>query len=269
MLFVETIQKTFLKFVRKVFEKNRYKHVQNPVDNCKSSAIARLNSENSGFDINFRSTDPGLAGLETKCQRIKKMKTRKTAALKLSQVEEKINEYFEKRNAELIAKGGKPRLGPQAVLKDDMLLVMQLVVMPQLGQNLRLDLRDSLIVELVGLTTRRAQDVRLKLKEAGVLWFPKWSKPKKKGDYPTWMVEIEFLEFVNEVKKKRVIKNSKYTAEYNKMVKEVRGAFYRTLKEELEEGDKLPTTEDFIKTSYRILDAKLATLGLTKADFLK
>jgi hypothetical protein len=126
-----------------------------------------------------------------------------------------------------------------------------------------------LIGELVGLKARRAQDVRLKLKAAGILWFPKSSKPKKKGDYPTWMVEIEFLDFINEVKKKRVIKNSKYTAEYHTILKEVRGFYYHELKEELEEGDKLPTTEDFIRTSYRILDAHLATLGLTKDDLLK
>lgn len=197
------------------------------------------------------------------------MKTRKTATLKLAQVKEAINTYFEKRNAELIARGGKPRLGPQEVLKDDMILVMQLVVIPQLSENLRLNLRDELIVELVGLTTRRAQDVRLKLKEAGILWFPKSSRPKKKGDYPTWLVEIEFLDFINEVKKKRVVVNSKYNATYHKLLKEVRGDFYRTLNEMLEPGDKRPTTEEFIQISYRLLDEELNRLGLSKEDLLK
>lgn len=184
-------------------------------------------------------------------------------------IKERVNEYFENKNAIMIAEGRKPRLGLQEKLRKEMIEVVEFVIIPQLENSFRLDLNDKLLAEKLGISERRAKTVRLELKAAGITWFPKWSKPKKKGDYPWWMLQKNYIIFKTlkdeGVKIKKKVKNRKYKPLYYKYYSEATAEAYR----ELEEWDMIVSIQEYMARVYQILNNKLEQNGLTKEMLLK
>lgn len=188
--------------------------------------------------------------------------------IKMEAIKEKINEYFENKNAMMIADGKKPRLGLQEKLRKEMFEVVE-VINKQLEDSFRLDLSDKLLSEAIGVSQRRAKQVRLELKAAGITWFPEWSRPKAKGQYPWWMLQQEFIAFKSfsseDIKIKKKIKNRKYKPQYYIYYSEAKVEAYQ----ELEEWDMVVSIQEYMRMVYQILNRKLERNGLTKEMLLK
>lgn len=189
--------------------------------------------------------------------------------IKMKAIKEKINEYFENKNAMMIAEGRKPRLGLQEKLRKEMIDVVELVISKQLENSFRLDLNDKLLAEEIGVSERRAKTVRLELKAAEIIWFPEWSRPKAKGQYPWWMLQKDYIIFKilkdEGVKIKKKVKNRKYKPLYYKYYSEATAEAYQ----ELEEWDMIVSIQEYMTMVYQILNKKLERNGLTKEMLLK
>lgn len=188
--------------------------------------------------------------------------------IKIEAIKEKIDEYFESKNAMMIAEGRKPRLKLQEKLREEMLDVVE-VINKQLEDSFRLDLNDKLLSEAIGVSERRAKQVRLELKAADITWFPEWSKQKKKGQYPWWMLKKEFITFKSlkdeGIKVKKKVKNRKYKPLYYKYYSEATAEAYA----ELEEWDMIVDIQEYMSMVYSILNKNLKKDGLTKEMLLK
>lgn len=189
--------------------------------------------------------------------------------LKIKEIKNQINKYFEDKNTKMISDGKKPRLSVQEKLKNEMFDFVEFVINEQLEESFRLDLNDRLVSEKIGVSERRAKQVRLELKAAEIIWFPEWSRPKKKGQYPFWMVEKDFIVFKDlrdeGIKVKKKVKNRKYKPLYYKYYSEATAEAY----EELEEWDMIVGIQEYMTMVYRILNNNLKRDGLSKEMLLK
>lgn len=183
--------------------------------------------------------------------------------LRRAQVERAITTHFQNKNDATLLAGGRLRLASQAKMTEQLLSIVFGIIDVQLEHGFRLNLNDEIISEYVGVSERRAQTLRLELKEIGIVWFPEWSRPKKKGDYPYWMVAVDFLNF--EKKEKKTPKNRKYVQKYYDLRKAACKAVYA----DLVELDCYITMAAFMQDAYKRLDEKLEYLGLSKADLLR
>ena len=201
--------------------------------------------------------------------RIYSPKKAKFENIDVKAIREKIAEHFENKNIKMIEQGKKPRLGLQEKLKNEMMSVVELVIAEQLEHSFRLDLSDKLLAEKIDVSERRAKVVRLELKAAGITWFPEWSRPKAKGQYPWWMLQQEYIIFKdlsNEgIKVKKKVKNKKYKPLYYKYYSEATAEAYA----ELEEWDMIVGIAEYMTMVYKILNENLERDGLTKEMLLK
>lgn len=183
--------------------------------------------------------------------------------LRRAQVETAITAHFQKKNDALILAGGKPRLATQFKKIEEMLSIVFGIIDVQLEDGFRLNLNDKIISEYVGVSESRAHQLRMELKAAGVIWFPEWSRPKKAGDYPYWMVVETFLNF-DKIEKKTP-KNRKYVQKYYDLRKDACKEVYA----ELVDFDVCVTMATFMQAAYAKLAQKLEDLGLTRAALLR
>lgn len=186
-------------------------------------------------------------------------------SLQLEEIELRINSHFTLRNAEMILEGKTPRIAPQEKLKLEMITFIEEIILPQLETGFRLDLSDKLVNETLNIPARRVKQIRLELKAAGIIWFPKWSKPKKLGDYPYWMVQKEFINFVEFAEKVSNPRTSKYNNHYCMLLDQAKKECY----DDLVEYENYVTVQQYMVMVYTNLNMKLAKLGLTKTDLLK
>jgi hypothetical protein len=187
-------------------------------------------------------------------------------SLDIEAIEYAIQEHFARKNAISAAQGIKPRLGQQEKMITEMMDTVRNVIAPQIEEQFRLDLSDSTITREVSIPARRAQKIRLELKAAGIIWFPKWSRPKKKGDYPYWMAVMTFIVFTDLVKKTRMPKTSKT---YNQQYCDLYDQAVIDLFSDQDLKDACWTIREFMVGLNKILNGKIEALGLTKADLVK
>lgn len=183
---------------------------------------------------------------------------------KFSLIKEVIEKDFKQSNVESLENGIKPRLKPQEKLIEDMLDFVEIIIDPQIKDHFVLDLSDKRVSEKMGVNKRRAKQIRLELRRLNIIFFPEHSRPKKKGDYPMWMVRSKYIEFNEEKFEKRIVKNSKYIASYENIKKEARRRAY----EILEENGYVTGAVWGIVVEQEI-KAVLRDMKKTKEDFLK
>lgn len=182
-----------------------------------------------------------------------------------SRVNKAIKEYFDNKNANSASKGKRAKIACQKVLMHEMKQVVFEVIEPQLANGYRLDLNDTLISETLGVVKRRGAQLRALLKEAGIIFFPPWSKTWKKGQYPLWMLRKEFINYYKEKPKaKRVVKNPKYNPQYYTLFKAACKEVYR----DLVEADAYITIREYMMTAYMTLNNNLARMGIPKESLL-
>lgn len=182
-------------------------------------------------------------------------------------VKEKINEYFDEKNKELESKGKKPRLAVQEKLKREMTEFVFEIINEQLEYSFTLDLNDRLVADKINVSERRAKQIRLELKNAGLIWFPEWSRPKAKGHYPKWMLAKEFIEFEKFDKEKQVskAKNKKYKSLYYSYYEDAKKEAYN----ELIDRDLYVDIRSFMVRVHELVSENLALDNLDKEMLLK
>lgn len=189
-----------------------------------------------------------------------------TKNLNFDKIYSKVEEFFKKGNEELEAQGKKPRLGAQNKMKEELKSFITEVIAPQYDHVTRLDLNDKLIAEKVKVSERRAKQLRLKLKEIGVIFFYEETKQKKPGDYPVWLVRKEFINFENqenEVKAKK--KCTKYKALFYKIEAEVVKDLFKYMRD----NKRAMSIAQYSAYKNSNVTQRLAHLGLTRSDLLK
>jgi hypothetical protein len=150
-------------------------------------------------------------------------------------------------------------------LKSEMLQVVNLVIAPQLADSWRLDLSDKRIKLALGISDRRAKQVRLELKAAGIIWFPEWSRPRKEGHYPYWMIYKKFVKVAKPEKKKFTPKTSKkYNQSWCLMYDQAKKEVFA----DLDLYSMRVTVKQFMIMVYRTIDSYISRLGLLKESFL-
>lgn len=185
-------------------------------------------------------------------------------------VRSKLRVFVEREQTKLSSSERKVRATTSDRLLKDMIEFVMKVIEPQLKKGFRLDLSDELVQKKIGVTRSRSKVLRLKLKDAGVIWFPEWSRPKKPGHYPLWLVAKDFLVYQTSPEKRKTKKereeemNSRYHPEYFKIYSEVCSEVYR----DLEEDDRFVTLKEYMIEVNIRLNLKLKTMGLTR-DMLK
>jgi hypothetical protein len=189
--------------------------------------------------------------------------------IKIEKVLAKISEHFESKNAASIAAGIKPRPGTQRRMKEEMMAIVELVIAPQLARSFRLDLSDDFISARLEMSERRAKYLRSEMKDAGLIFFPEYSKPKKAGDYPIWMLEKEFIVFVDLDEAGIKVKKSERFKKYKPLYFRLYTAACKDVYQELEEYDICIDIRTFMNDVYKRLNAELEFRGLTKEMLLK
>lgn len=151
--------------------------------------------------------------------------------------------------------------------KSLLIAAMFLAVDPQLksGTSFKLDLSDNFLSKRLDVTTNQATRIRAELKSAGLIFFPEWSRPKKEGDYPCWLVKHEYMTFMETEKVKRAVVNRKYQPLYYVVKDDAQREVYSMLSE----YDAVITMKVFMQLVYKTLDEKLAELGIEKAQLLR
>lgn len=189
--------------------------------------------------------------------------------VKMKEIKEQIGLYFDDKIAGLIAEGKTPRLALQKKLEQEMIDLVEYVIIPQLENSFRLDLNDKLLAEKLGISERRAKTVRLELKAAEITWFPEWSRPKKKGQYPWWMLQKHFIIFKNlneDVEQpKKAPKKQKYQPLYYQYLAEAKAETYASL----EEWDMIVSVKEYMIMVYETLNQNLERDKLRKEMLLK
>lgn len=176
-----------------------------------------------------------------------------------------INHYFAKNLADSKAAGRRSRLKDHNKLKYEMYQFLLLIVLPQFGDNPRLDLNDELVSKELDVSERRAKQIRLKLKEAGIVEFPEWSRPKKKGDYPYWMIVRRFIQLPIRMKRTFTPKTSK---KYNQTWCRLYDQAKKVVFADLELYSMRVTVQQFMVMVYQTLNKHISYMGLTKESFL-
>lgn len=187
-------------------------------------------------------------------------------SLDLESIELAIMEHFARKNEKAVSEGRRVRKADQEKMITGMMGIVSNVIAPQIEEAFRLDLSDRLIGEELGFAPRRSKQLRLELKDAGVVWFPEWSRQKKAGDYPYWMLTYSFIIFRNVEKKAKTAKTSKT---YNQRYCDLYEAACKAAYAELVEYQAVVTIRQFMANVYRILNDHLDANGITKESLKK
>jgi hypothetical protein len=183
----------------------------------------------------------------------------------MGSVEKALNKHFAIRLFAAKAAGRRSRLADLNKLKDQMKQFLSLVIAPQIQKDFRLDLNDEMISRELGVSERRAKQIRLELKAAGIIDFPEWSRPKKKGDYPYWMVVRSFIQFPIKKRRTFVPKTSK---KYNQIWCRIYDQAKKVVFADLELYSMRVTVQQFMVMVYQTINKHIARMGLTKESFL-
>lgn len=185
--------------------------------------------------------------------------------LDLEKIEKVISEHFATKANAARAESRRVRTLNHNRLKAEMLQVVNLVIAPQIEKGYRLDLCDKIITSTLNVSDRRAKQIRLELKDAGITWFPEWSRPRKEGDYPYWMVVKDFIIIPRPEKKKFKPKTSKkYNQSWCRMYDQAKKDVFA----DLELYSMYVTVKQFMMMVYQTIDSYISRLGLTKQSFL-
>jgi hypothetical protein len=181
-------------------------------------------------------------------------------------VETAINSHFDTKNELKIAAGGRPRLADQAKMKMQMMLIVTQVITPRIAESFRLHLDDLAVTEELNISARRAKQLRLELQDAGIVWFPEWSRPKRPGHRPYWMLVQSFIKWPEVEMKAKTAKTSKT---YNQTYCVMFEAACKKAYAQLVRDDRYIMIREFMPMVYGILNADLATAGITKESLKK
>lgn len=186
----------------------------------------------------------------------------------LDSIIEKIDKYYEDYNKKLEAEGRFPRLSSQGKMKFELIEFVEKVIVPCLiTGRWNLDLSDSNVCERMNVSERRAKQLRLKLKEMDIIFFPPNTKQKKVGDYPLWMLRKDFINF-----KKREYKKSERDLERSKYIPlfwEYYNLACQEVYVELEERDWCLSIQSFIVEVWAKLDEILVRENTSRDQLLK
>lgn len=187
-------------------------------------------------------------------------------SLKLGNAKATISKHFAAKIAKAKTRGKRSRIANIRKMQFEMSQVLELVVAPQISKDFRLDLSDTKISETLNVSERRSKQLRLELKAARVAWFPEWSRPKKKGDYPYWMLFKEFINFPSKTKRSFTPKTSK---KYNQRWCRLYDLAKKEVFAELESLDARVTVKQFMMMVYHTVNSYIKQLGLTEAQILR
>lgn len=201
-----------------------------------------------------------------KMTRIISTEALKIRTLNIAKAKKTITAHFSKKIEALKAEGRRPRYANHEKMKTQMLQVIELVIATQIEEGFRLDLSDKTIALALSVSARRAKQLRLELKAAGVVWFPEWSRQKKVGDYPYWMIVKNFIKFPKFEKKVPKPKTSK---KYNQRWCGIYDQAKKDVIADLELYSMVVTVKQFMVMVYQTVNYYIDQLGLTKEGLLR
>lgn len=178
-----------------------------------------------------------------------------------------INRYYKQQDEDGLKAGKIMKVGVRRASQHQLVLDFCFkVIEPQLQQlKFRLDLSDTTVSQALDISIHQAKRIRLLAKEMGLIFFPEWSRPKKKGHYPLWLMRFDYFTIPWDKRTKREIKNPMYVPFFY----ELRSEAYALVAEELRQDGVQVPTKTFMKASYEKLDELLLREGLTKEELLK
>lgn len=188
--------------------------------------------------------------------------------LHITAIKKAITAHFATKNAESIAAGIKPRLALTEKLQNEMIQAVEYIIAPQIIEHLNLNLNDEAFAELE-ITPRRGKQIREELREAGIIFMVKETRPKKKGDYPLYLVREGFIKFpkIEKAEKKQWVPSTsnKYNSTYCKIKDTARknvAAFVAT-------QDRNYSGNEFSIMVNIEINMILASMGIEKVDLVK
>ena len=178
-------------------------------------------------------------------------------------VEQAIDVFYHRRDEAAYKEGKTPRAGSRRLkMRDEMVRAVSELIAPQLEEGFHLDLNDAAMADTLGISERRARQLRLDLKEAGLIFFPEWSRPKKKGDYPYWMLDSKYMVFQESPRRMSVRDESRYLPLYWEIYDKVK----REFNQDLEEADSTIYIDQYMMVVHTRVNQELASRGLTRDD---
>lgn len=190
----------------------------------------------------------------------------KTRTLKMANIAKTIAAHFSKKIEAIELEGRKPRYANHQRMMTEMLQVVKFVIAQQIEEGFRLDLSDKTISLAIGVSDRRAKQLRLELKAAGIVWFPEWSRQRKLGDCPYWMIVKNLIKFP--ILEKRVTK-PKTSQKYNQRWCKIYDQAKKDVFADLDLYDMRVTVKQFMVMVYQTVNLYIAQLGLTKEGLLR
>lgn len=189
-----------------------------------------------------------------------------TAIVETEEIFNTIDQYFADRDKEALAKGIKPRAGARREQQKSELreFIIEIVAAQVTGGKMKLDVSDKKTRQSLNVSPQKAKRIRALLKDANILILREWSKSTKPGEYPIWLLNSDYIKFIEQKREKRVVKNRKYKPLYYRYYAEATKAAYQVL----EDLDTEVDVQTYMVIVYQELDLAFKRDGIKKADLL-